>query len=300
MSCSRTATRKRARPLLGTFVEIALSAPAADPRLDDRRLDDCITRGFAAVQEVEERMSRYRDGSDLGRLNAARPGEWIAVHPSVVEVLATANLLFHRSGGAFDIRCGEWLGETAPPAGLDPGGPPVEIDGTRVRRTSPQRLDLGGIAKGYAVDCAVEAIRQRAGDLLTAGVINAGGDLRVWGEEEQAVGIRIDGVDRNDGEAGTHLYPLQVREAAVATSAVRPPGQQERAPRNAGHVRMSDGSLAQGPVTVTAIADRCLLADALTKIVILASAEIARRCLVSCGAQALVFSAAVRLQQVLP
>jgi FAD:protein FMN transferase len=297
MSCSRAATRKRARPLLGTFVEIALSAPAAGTRLDDRRLDDCITEGFAAVQEVEERMSRYRDGSDLGRLNAAAPGEWIAVHPSVVEVLATANLLFHRSRGAFDVRCGEWLGGTGAPAGLDPGVPPVEIDGTRVRRTSPQRLDLGGIAKGYAVDCAVEAIRQRAGDLPTAGVINAGGDLRVWGEEEQAVGIRIDGTD---GEAGAHLYPLQVRQAAVATSAVRPPGQEGRAPRNAGHVRMSDGSLAQGPLTVTAIAGRCVLADALTKIVILASAEVARRCLISCGAQALVFSAAARLQQVLP
>jgi thiamine biosynthesis lipoprotein len=299
MSYSRTATRKRARPLLGTFVEVAMTADdAAAAAAADRRLDDCITEAFAAIAEVEGRMSRYRAGSDLARLNGAAVGEWIDVHPSLVEVLETADRLFHESGGVFDVRCGAWLDggmglEEARPE-IAAGQPPVEISGSRVRRTSPHTLDLGGIAKGYAVDRAVEAVLQRAGSLPTAGIVNAGGDLRVWGAEEQPVGIRIEG-----GE-GALLVPIRVREAAVATSAPRLPAGEERAPRSAGHVRMAEGRLCQDAMTVTAIADRCLFADALTKIVMMASGDVARRCLSSYGAQALVFDSAAGLQRVLP
>lgn len=289
MSCSRTATRKRARPLLGTFVEVAVTADDAAVA-EDRLLDDCVTAAFAEIAEVEGRMSRYRPDSDLARLNAAAVGDWIEVHPSLVEVLETAGRLFHESGGVFDIRCGGRLEGDVGPA----GSCPVELSGTRVRRTSPHSLDLGGIAKGYAVDRAVEAVLRRAGDLPTAGIVNAGGDLRVWGEEEQRVGIRI------DVERGALLVPINVRETSLATSAPRLPTRRDRAPRNAGHVRMWDGGLWQEAMTVTAIADRCLFADALTKIVMMASGDVARRCLSSHGAQALIFDSAASLQQVLP
>jgi thiamine biosynthesis lipoprotein len=270
-------------------VEVAVTAAAA---AEERLLDDCITGAFAAIAEVEGRMSRYRPDSDLSRLNGAAVGEWIEVHPSLVEVLEAADRLFHESGGAFDIRCGAWLGESGPE--IVAGPPPVEIAGTRVRRMSPHTLDLGGIAKGYAVDRAVEAVLRRAGGLPTSGIVNAGGDLRVWGEQEQPIGIRID----REGEA--LLVPIRLRETSMATSAPRPSTQEERAPRNAGHVRMSDGTLLQDSMTVTAIADRCLLADALTKIVMMASGDVARRCLSSHGAEALVFDSAAGLQRVLP
>jgi thiamine biosynthesis lipoprotein len=277
-------------------VEITVEAEA-----DEACLDAWIDSGFAAIAAVEERMSRFRPDGDLGRLNGAEPGSWTAVHPSLAELLAAANLLFHRSQGVFDVRCGVPLAEPEraerPERAKVFAEPPVEIDGCRVRRTSSALLDLGGIAKGYAVDRATEAVRREAGERLQATIVNAGGDLRVWAREEQAVGLRI------EGEDGAVLYPLEVREAAVATSAVLPAARRDRAPESAVHVRMSDGSRFEEAVTVTAIADRCVLADALTKIVMMASGEIARSCLEAYGAQALVFScgaSGVRLERTLP
>jgi thiamine biosynthesis lipoprotein len=109
----------------------------------------------------------------------------------------------------------------------------------RLRKNNPEtRLDLGGIAKGYAVDCAVEALQARG---IQQGWVNAGGDLRVWGGWDFPIHIR----HRADASKATPL--LALKDGAFATSVLP----------------LSDG----GSIHVSVAAPRCLWADALTKVV---------------------------------
>ena len=129
--------------MMGTFVEIALTVAVSE-----RRLNSWITAGFAAIEKVEALMSAYRPDSDVSRINRAASGAWIRIHPLTARVLRNSNQLFKASGGAFDIRC-----QAAPRAGQAP----VDLRGNLARKTGPGLIDLGGIAKGFAVDRAVQA-----------------------------------------------------------------------------------------------------------------------------------------------
>ena len=134
---------RRARPLLGTIVSIACDA-------DEATLD----RAFAAVERVQALMNFHSSTGDLARLNAAPPGTALRVDRWTHRVLRFASRVAVASGGAFDM--------TMPGA---PGGHrDVELlDASEVRFRRRTRIDLGGIAKGFAVDRAVEALRGGGG-----------------------------------------------------------------------------------------------------------------------------------------
>jgi len=237
---------KRVRPILGTYVEITLTGTAPEDQLNA-----WITAGFEAVEEIERLMSRYLPESDLARLNQAEPGVWVTLDPHTVRVLKASNQLFRISKGIFDIRCA-----AVPPS----REPPVELRGTAARKTGPWTFDLGGIAKGYAVDYAVEKIKRLSHGHRITGVVNAGGDLRRWGKGAPPV--------------------------AVATSAVRTPDSSDRLTA-APHVQMPQGKVLMEQKAVTVFSDRCLWSDALTKVMLMASPSIAERCLVKYQAWAI-------------
>jgi thiamine biosynthesis lipoprotein len=252
---------KRVRPLLGTYVEIELRgmAPA-------EVLHAWITEGFAAVAEIDRLMSVHRPDSDISRLNRAKPGEWVAVNPLTLKVLKASHALWHLSKGVFDIRCatpsplmGEgWDGgERRPPTFILP-----HKGGGYACKTGPWTLDLGGIAKGFAVDCAVEVLQRLSQGRRISGVVNAGGDLRRWGRRLPAI--------------------------AVATSAVRRSKNAGRFSR-ALHVRMPSGKILREEKAVSVLTTRCLWSDALTKVALLAPPSIVRSCLSAFRAHAVVF-----------
>jgi thiamine biosynthesis lipoprotein len=272
---------KRVRPLLGTFVSIELHGEA-----EEQVLQEAISVGFEAISHIDHLMSYHRANSELSRLNAAAPYEWIELDPKVCDVLEISNELFCDSDGIFDIRCGGILAE----AGILPGQysnqtfsktVPVYIKGQRVMKTGNWILDLGGIAKGYAVDHAVYKIQDVLPKDITSGVVNAGGDMVIWGEESQTLAAKI------AGSAGSWLQPFNIKQMAVATSSVRTASSIHLAP--AAHVLMPERTFLTEPKTVTVLAERCLIADALTKIVLLASPETAKRCLIKYRAKALIF-----------
>jgi thiamine biosynthesis lipoprotein len=266
---------KRVRPLLGTYVEITLlgNAPEAS-------LNAWMTEGFGAIEEVDRRMSVYRADSDLSRLNRAAPGVWVQVHPFTREVLQVSNDLFMASKGVFDIRCG------AAPA----GEAPVEVRRDLARKTGLWSFDLGGLAKGYAVDLAVRRIRRRSFGYKLAGVVNAGGDLRAWGDCTAA------GVVQLPVGKTVRLRPLILSRTAAATSSVRT--RLQAGLSVATHVRMPSGQPLEQEQTVTVFAKRCLLADALTKVVMMAPPIVAAYCLASYRARALVFEPGGQLERV--
>ena len=242
---------RRMRPLLGTFVEINLSGP-----VPSSRLQACASAGFRAIERIDRLMSFHRSDSDLGRLNQAPIGAWVEIDPRTARVLRACNELWRASGGAFDPRVGR-AGRTVP----------VELRGGCARRAGPA-LDLGGIAKGFAVDAAVRRMSRWRG---VRGVVNAGGDLRVWGGRPVPVALRA-----RDG-----FREIRISDGAVATSSVG-------ARSDVAHRRMPSGRRLRARRTVSVFAARCGVADPLTKILLAAPPSIAERCLVRYGAFAFV------------
>ncbi|MBU1265130.1 MAG: FAD:protein FMN transferase [Gammaproteobacteria bacterium] len=260
MPASTRAARKRARPLLGTLVEIdARSSSIA-------AVDAAIERAFAAVQAVHALMSYHEPASDVSRLNRMGAGT-APVDPHTWQVLTAARAVSEASEGRFDVSVAPQLvqhGYLPQHADFAAAAPEANwrhielLPGHRVRLARPLHLDLGGIAKGYAVDCAIRAL-QDAG--MEAGRVNAGGDLRLFGDVAETIHVR-------HPQAATRLLPLcQISEGALATSA-----------NYYSHRRVGGRTVSPliDPATrapcasersVSVLAHRCTLADALTKVV---------------------------------
>jgi thiamine biosynthesis lipoprotein len=269
---------RRARPLLGTIVEIRIEWQSS-------AAEGAIAAAFAALARVEQLMSVHRSDSELSRLNRYGHEEAVSVDPWTYEVLAAAERISVASDGLFDCTIAPVLArEGFLPSWLECSGSASHRDvlllaGGRVRFRRPLAIDLGGIAKGFAVDKAVEVLRA-AGDF--SGAVNAGGDLRVFGPMPQAIHLR-------DPAQPDRLVPIGwLADGAIATSA----SYFARRRRGAGWVspivdpRM--GTLvADCQRSVSVIAANALTADALTKPVMLRGCASANF-LVRCGARALI------------
>mgnify|MGYP001568150592 CR=1 FL=1 len=163
---------------------------------------------FAEIDRIESVMTTWRADSEVSRINAAAGGKPVAVSTEVIEVLEKAAWASRLSGGAFDVTIGAFAGVwkfdedrdgTIPDPALVAarkkllGWRDVEVEPhaktVRLRRPG-QRIGLGGIAKGYAVDKAAAVLHRRG---VESFVIKAGGDLFVSGrrgDRPWRVGIR--------------------------------------------------------------------------------------------------------------
>ena len=275
---------RRARPLLGTLVEVRATAPTSE------QAERALRAAFAAVGRVQALMSYHDPRSDVGRLNrfarrrAVRVGAW------TFTVLRRAQRLHAATGGLFDIAVapalvrGGWLPH---PAALPAaGGTTADIAllaGHRVRFRRPLLLDLGGIAKGFAVDQAVAALRRHG---ATAGVVNAGGDLRIFGATPEPVHVRLP-------ESPGELVPLvTLCNSAVATSAHYFARRRIRGAARSPIFHPHRHRLAPESYSISVQARECWLADALCKFVWLAGAA-ALPLLHAHGARAWVFDASL-------
>ena len=280
---------RRARPLLGTFVEIAVTGASPDA------LEAAIDPAFAAIETVHRLMSFHDDDSDVSRLNREAFAGPVSVHPWTFEVLATALDLYRKSDGVFDVAVAPVLQNLgllprhdyeAPVLSTGVGEPfAVLSDGWVAFRDRRVRIDLGGIAKGYAVDRAVAVLRERG---IAQGIVNAGGDLAVFGPLPETIHIR------DPRDPARAMCVVEIANAGLATSG----GRFDPA---AAHVAMASAATASavidprtaapvtGVVGATVRAPTCMLADALTKIV-MAMGEAAAPLLAAYGARALFVS----------
>ena len=261
---------RRMRPLLGTLVELRIEG------LDSARATRACEQAFAEIAAIHRLMSFHESGSDLGRLHRAGTGTPVRVDARTYDVLDQALCIAAATQGRFDPTVAAQqvarglLPQPASPSSPDPAARwhDIELVGhCRVRLTRPLWVDLGGIAKGYAVDRAVEL-------LVAAGAtqvcVNAGGDIRVAGPCSETINLRT--------HAGIAAVPaLEITDAAVATSAGPFPGADGRALRIHvdGRTRRAVGT---GRV-VSVVASRCLVADALTKVVMAGADHIALQAL---------------------
>lgn len=185
-------------------------------------------------------MSLQSPASDLCRVNRDAHQRPVQVHPWTFAVLRCALEVSRASGGAFDPACHA--------AGADYR----DVELLERRRVGLRRrgmLDLNGIAKGFAVDRAVRALRNSG---AKSGSVNAGGDLRIFGGAAQPIRVRL------PREPRLSLPLASARNRAFATSGAYFGG------------RLIDGrtgvTLCAG-YSITVSARSCMIADALTKAV---------------------------------
>lgn len=243
-SLRHEAMLRRAKPLLGTLVEVACTSDAgatADAALV------ASEAAFAAVARVHRLMSRHEPGSDLSLFNAAAVGEWLSVEDDTARVFAFALQLSGQTQGVFDV-CGG--------AGHGSGSwCDIELDcwHRRVRKRAALQADFGGIAKGYAVDLAVQAL-QSAG--MGGGWVNAGGDVRAFG------GIELPVMVRSPRDLSRVIGCTKLRNRAAATSA-----RYLAADPDAHLFNGATGQVINSDDSWTVAAPHCMTADALTKLI---------------------------------
>jgi len=248
---------RRLRVALGTWVAIEASAPS------EAAAAQAIEAAYAALVEVEGRMHPEREGSDIARINSAPLRAHTPIHASTWEVLRLAQQLNELTQGVFDPCLPSSPGRMSDLelSGVSAGSAPW------VTRRASLALDLGGIAKGFAIDRAIAALRTHGCD---AGGVNAGGDLRLFGARPETILLRYP----------DHSYrPLLLQDAALAVSDLdeprRPPGHRGYYVRRGAAGASRRYAAVQAPDAMTA--------DALTKCVLLCSETCARRTLAELG-----------------
>ncbi len=215
---------RRRVPLMGTIAEVAV--PSRNEVWAHRAIDAAI----AELRRVEASMTRFEARSDIGRLNGAG-GRWVSVSEDTGTVLREARRWANVSDGRFDPAMGRvvrlWdVGHRNEPPEVGEFGhfanrglwSALENDQgatvSRARLTSSEAaIDLGGIAKGFAVDVAAQALRDHG---VFDGLVNVGGDLVGLGVDAAGDPWRI-GV-RSPQSSDEIVQVLDVSDEAIATS----------------------------------------------------------------------------------
>lgn len=229
-SCGRAYGLERfqdACEIMGTLVTVIVFAP------DESSGSEALEKAFGEIKSVEDLMSTWREDTELSRLNASAGGPPAAVSEALFEVLARSMEISALTGGAFDVTVRP-LVEVWKAAGKR-NALPTEPELARARKrvgyervlldsenrtvTLPKGMgiDLGAIAKGYAVDRAARALRVLG---IGAFLIEAGGDLFAAGQVPDtparpwSIGVQ----DPFDTETGRLIRGLAMADRAAATS----------------------------------------------------------------------------------
>ena len=247
---------RRAQPWLGTLVDITAECD-----------QQALSQAFAEVALVHRLMSFHDPASDVSRLNRAAPGELVAVHHHTWQVLQLAAQIDELSQGMFNIACAprlvQWHCLPRPDAaGEAPFQPAPDVyrcePGHMIRKLAPGWVDVGGIAKGYAVDLAVESLQAYGAQ---SGCVNAGGDLRGFGPRDWQVAVRD---PQTPQRAAAQLV---LRDEALATSATYFSARSHDGRQVSALVDGRNGEPLTGAASVSVRAPCCAVADALTKVV---------------------------------
>jgi FAD:protein FMN transferase len=214
-----------AQPQMGVPFRLVLYAR------DGAAATNAATAAFARVADLNAKLSDYDADSELSRLSrTSGSGAWVPVSDDLWRVLTAARALSARSDGAFDVTVGPVVNlwrkarrEKRRPderllaeARARVGWRLVELDARRraVRLAVPDmRLDLGGIAKGYALDEALQVLR---GHGVTSALVSGGGDIAVSGAPPGQPGWRIELPGPEEAPAAPEF--VRLRHAALATS----------------------------------------------------------------------------------
>jgi FAD:protein FMN transferase len=194
--------------------------------------DAAAEAAFQRIKQLNDIMTDYDSDSELSRLSqTSGQNQAVPVSPDLWVVLERAQFLAQRSHGAFDVTVGPYVilwrfarsqGKLPDPARLAKarlavGYAKMELDPAHhtVKLLAPNmRLDLGGIAKGYAVDQAVQTLRRLG---IASALVAGGGDIGVSGPPPESPGWRIELPPLDASNAPPARY-VMLSQAGISTS----------------------------------------------------------------------------------
>lgn len=278
--------RRKCRPALGTFVEIVFESQMASLAV----CDEIIEVGFEKINLIHRQMSFQHSSSELSNINRLALQQPVSISAEIAAVVQASLALSQQTDGLFDISigadlvrygvlpdhqgrsnsydpCANWTDiELNLP---DPRKASANSEGASIRFHKAMCLDLSGIAKGYAVDCAFDAMFDRAINLGVEPqqiIVNAGGDLRqlFWKDKEISVRVPI-------GFRGVRYDKHIMQGPAMAVSIVGHGHQAGEIVNPKTNTVLNKGfwsgvKRAASPTVIIAYDNQCMMADAKTKI----------------------------------
>ena len=248
----------------------------------DREAHEATEAAFAAMSQVNNLMNGYLAGSEISRLN--RSGGALVHVSSQTEYVLRRSIYFGEvTGGAFDVTAGPvirlWkrvIEDAKEKDGREvklPDAKELEAarklvgyrnldvgENTAQLKLPGMSVDLGGIAKGYAVDKAVEALKAHG---ITSALVDAGGDGYALGTRPDGTAWRV-GIQDPRGEEGARLRPVVLlSNMAYATSGDYVQYVDIGGVRYTHIVDPRTGEPARQAASATVVAGDCTTADAL-------------------------------------
>jgi FAD:protein FMN transferase len=232
--------------------------------------------GFSTIEKIHHLMSFHNRESELTRINLHAHTQPQSISALTFELLQHVLTLSELTHGLFDVSIGSALVklQALPNHGFcvdaQANWQDIHLHNNGVFFSKPLQIDLGGIAKGFAVDKAVEAIQQAAKNINAPShnapsdiniSINAGGDLRMTHWHNQTIGIR-------DPQQPQTLIPVTLKNTALATSACYFLTK-SFLKKNMGIFSPKTQTPIHDKHSYSVFADSCMLADALTKVIAL-------------------------------
>lgn len=268
ISCSKTdeKTYRKSTVIMDTLVTITVEG------ISPEQAEVSIDAAFDEIHRLEELLSFWTDESEIAAIYHNAGVKPVKVSPETLEVIERAIYISEKTGGAFDPTVGPvmrlWdFREKKMPSQEELAEKlrlvdfrQMEVDrknSTALLKVKGMSFDTGGIAKGYAVDRAVEVLKEKG---VPSGLVAIAGDIRGFGPRTWRIGIRDPRPENKDRDI---LAVVELRDKAISTS-----GDYERFFENNGvlyhHILdPKTGLPARGSWSVSVLADEAVLTDGL-------------------------------------
>lgn len=260
---------------MATTWRVVLYAP------DEAAAKGAADAAFERIAKLDAMLSDFDDASELSRLSDSAGGGPVKVSAELFETLARSVDISRQTSGAFDVTVGPVVNiwkraqrrkERPDPEDLARAQALVGIANMRldaVARTvelkkKGMRLDLGGIAKGYAVDQALRVLKDRG---IASALVAGGGDIGVSGPPPGEAGWKIDvqALDKGAPPAAT----VMLKNAGISTSGDFEQHLDSGGKRYSHIVDPKTGKALEGRSSVTVVAPDTTSSDALAKVGVL-------------------------------
>ncbi len=210
--------------MLGTYLQLSVWA---DSKADGMEV---IKTSFERIKEIEDKMSANMDESEIGQINMNAGKTYVEVSDETDEVIKKAIHYARLTDGAFDPAIGKLVklwnigteSERVPSEGEIQDAlqfvdyRKIELQNKNKVKLSDaeMRIDLGGIAKGYAADKVTEIMRAKG---IKHAIINLGGNVVTIGKKTDGTSWKV-GIQDPFEPTGTHMGVIQVHDQTVVTS----------------------------------------------------------------------------------
>ena len=253
---------KRCKPLLGTYIQVEVKG-----QVNDKFLIEITNKIFSYLEKIQQLMSFHDKDSELTYINNHAYKETCQISTELAFVLNHALELSKLTMGAYDVTIAPLLSK----AGIlpkikdrqidqDANWQDITLNHHKISFNKKLYIDLGGIAKGYAVDYAFEKIDSLIKEYNLQVIINAGGDIKMNKWQDEEIAIKFPNLQSNK------IFTLPMQNKAIATSANY---YMQDSPENSAIISAISKEFIKNKYSVSIFAENCMIADSLTKIVFL-------------------------------